>query len=89
MTLLEQLELWVKGESIHNTERDECCPDFSCCRPAVQASPEDREAFYKAFNAADRATMDRMLARFLSVMLVAEGNTVAISEDIIRDSLDD
>ncbi len=28
-----QLEEWVKGISIHNTKDEECCPDFSCCKP--------------------------------------------------------
>jgi len=28
----EQLTEWVKGNSIHNKEQDECCPDFSCCK---------------------------------------------------------
>ena len=27
----KQLEQWVLGNSIHNKESDECCPDFSCC----------------------------------------------------------
>ena len=26
-----QMWLWVFGKSTHNTLRDECCPDFSCC----------------------------------------------------------
>ena len=28
MTSDEQLKEWVKGNSIHNPDRDECCPDF-------------------------------------------------------------
>ena len=26
-----QMWLWVFGKSTHNTLRDECCPDGSCC----------------------------------------------------------
>jgi hypothetical protein len=30
---LAQAEAWVRGESKHNDIDNECCPDFSCCRP--------------------------------------------------------
>lgn len=33
MTPEEQLREWVKGNNIHNPDRDECCPDFACCQP--------------------------------------------------------
>lgn len=26
---------WVQGVSEHNRIDDECCPDFSCCYPAL------------------------------------------------------
>lgn len=26
---------WIRGESQHNKVDDECCPDFSCCMPAL------------------------------------------------------
>ena len=31
VSIYYQMWLWVFGKSIHNTLRDECCPDFSCC----------------------------------------------------------
>ena len=34
---LYQLDEWVKGNPIHNNVDDECCPDFSCCRPELLA----------------------------------------------------
>lgn len=45
MSPLEQLELWVKGENIHNHERDECCPDFACCQPNNHFPSELRKKF--------------------------------------------
>lgn len=26
---------WAKGEPYHERVNDECCPDFSCCYPAL------------------------------------------------------
>jgi hypothetical protein len=63
-----QLDLWVKGESVHNTVRDECCPDFSCCGSAL-APKEARERFAKAFEAGDSYVMNEMLGMFLGQML--------------------
>jgi len=37
MTPSDQLKHWLSGDSRHNTERDECCPDFSCCYPELLA----------------------------------------------------
>ncbi len=45
MTPDEQLAEWLKGNSIHNDERDECCPDFSCCEPSLLADQKTRQAF--------------------------------------------
>ena len=44
----EQLRRWVGGESVHNDQRDECCPDFSCCVPELKADAETRKAFADA-----------------------------------------
>ncbi len=48
MKAQQQLELWVAGKSVHNDERGECCPDFSCCSPELLAPKETREAFQRA-----------------------------------------
>jgi hypothetical protein len=68
MTPLEQLEKWVQGESVHNTERDECCPDFSCCQPELLAPKVTREAFAKAYRegGADSQIVSEMLIGFLA-----------------------
>jgi hypothetical protein len=60
MTCDEQLEQWCVGNSVHNHERDECCPDFSCCNPAAAAPMEERILFR------DRPELrDAMLMGFL------------------------
>lgn len=42
--VLEQTERWVEGDARHNVVDDECCPDFSCCRPELfTLDPEERQ----------------------------------------------
>jgi hypothetical protein len=65
LTSDEQLRLWVNGESVHNTTPDECCPDFSCCRPELLADKETRILFSKA----DEQTRHAMLFGFLGAAL--------------------
>ena len=43
-----QLEKWVAGESLCPNTRDECCPDFSCCRPKLQWDEAKRVKFRDA-----------------------------------------
>lgn len=60
----EQLIAWVAGEPIHNVARDECCPDFSCCRPELLWPEEQRQLF------ADRPELrDDMLMMALGAAL--------------------
>ena len=60
----DQLTEWVKGNSIHNQEKDECCPDFSCCTGKI--APKDvRERFAKAYYKKDEKTQNEMLMMFL------------------------
>lgn len=56
-----QLDSWVVGRSIHNEIDDECCPDFSCCNPAIRIAIGEKQAF-KAASPRDR---ERMLVFFL------------------------
>lgn len=44
-----QLDLWIKGVSIHDQEAGGCVPDFSCCHPSLLAIFEERVAFVLAF----------------------------------------
>lgn len=71
MTSEEQLKSWVEGNPVHNPDRDECCPDFSCCRPGLLASEEERKRFY----AGDSKTRNEMLTIFLKRMIADEFET--------------
>lgn len=68
----EQLDLWVSGKPVHNAERDECCPDFSCCRPHLLASEEERIAFKNA----TEGQRVGILAKFLGRLLEDAGHEV-------------
>lgn len=60
----EQLKAWVAGQSVHNPDTDECCPDFSCCVTELQAPQEERSAFFGAWERGDVAIMERFLTTF-------------------------
>ena len=66
MTSNKQMRQWVEGKSIHNIERDECCPDFSCCNPELLANKEDRKLFYECSQIKRTDVTDKMLMDFLS-----------------------
>jgi hypothetical protein len=87
----EQLREWVKGNPIHNPytpiaemEGGECCPDFSCCNGDL-APLEVREAFKKAHDEGDVATVHKMLADFMDAMLEKNGHRVVSSADVVAD----
>lgn len=67
MTSDEQLEQWVAGNPVHNHDRDECCPDFSCCQPKLLAPKEVREKFRDA----DDQTREGILMHFLGACIAA------------------
>lgn len=77
----EQLENWVKGKSVHNIVDNECCPDFSCCKPNLLASQEVRDEFLKATNEDNEKKVHAMLMQFLSKLLDDElpGKSVHIN----------
>jgi len=71
-----QLAEWVKGNPIHNLIDDECCPDFSCCKPESFQPLEIRKTFAAVCKKADEEGFNidhhphydekmRMLASFL------------------------
>ena len=65
MKIEKQLKLWVKGESVHNDERNECCPDFSCCQSHLLAPKYERRTFLEAYKRGDDKTKANMLIEFL------------------------
>jgi hypothetical protein len=64
---LDQLNKWVEGISEHNTERDECCPDFSCCHPSAFVKDKvARTKFRDAYLAGNEELQEKMLMMFLA-----------------------
>jgi hypothetical protein len=53
-----QLNEWVKGNSIHNEKDNECCPDFSCCKKDCLQPKEVRETFSMVFKKASEETFN-------------------------------
>ena len=41
-----QTKAWVEGRSVHNIIDDECCPDFSCCRPELFTADKEQRKQY-------------------------------------------
>ena len=66
MTPTEQLGLWLEGKSVHNDERNECCPDFSCCKPELLADLEVRQLFHTAYATGAQHIYNALLMGFLS-----------------------
>lgn len=57
-----QLDLWRRGQPVHNDIDNECCPDFSCCRGRQHmASDKLRELFCK-----DPASRQPMMEMFIA-----------------------
>ena len=81
MKKLIQLAMWVEGTSHHDCEHNECCPDFSCCRPELLAPREEREMFMAAFIAGHDRQVERMLAMFLGRSLAGCGKKLFIATD--------
>ncbi len=67
----EQLDSWVEGVPKHDRSRNECCPDFSCCRQDLLWSPEKRRIFAEAFRAKNHKVYDAMLMESLGALLAS------------------
>lgn len=65
MKLDEQLKMWKAGISVHNMETDECCPDFSCCKPECAATAEERVRYVSAHVSGDKTVLHPMIGRFI------------------------
>jgi len=60
---------WLNGNPQHNKIDNECCPDFSCCKPELLAPIEIRQLFYNAEINNNHRLVDRLLGEFLSKMI--------------------
>ena len=61
----EQLKLWVEGTPEHCDATGECCPDFSCCKPELLASEDERRVFAEAVATSNEDLKMQMLGNFL------------------------
>lgn len=77
MTVFEQLNLWVEGESVHDDKLKQCCPDFSCCNKKVSTPKAVKEIFRNAFLKDNQAVVNRMLMEFLSNALSGKNVYIA------------
>lgn len=64
MEYKEQLQLWVDGNSTCIKD-EQCCPDFSCCMPELQAPKEERELFQQLYLAEKHSEYEGILMMFL------------------------
>jgi len=71
-SLDHQIREWAKGNSTHNHEFNECCPDFSCCKSHLQAPEEVRQIYYNAYSKGDDKTTHRLLGEFLTRLVESE-----------------
>lgn len=84
MKPVEQLNLWVEGKSVHNDERDECCPDFSCCHKQVNTPKAVKEVFRNAYLKGNHTVTNRMLMEFLGNAFSSENNIYIAGLDASR-----
>ena len=69
-----QVVEWAKGNPIHNNVDDECCPDFSCCKPDLLQPEFVRTTFLRA----SREQRESMCFSFLASGLAEFGENVTI-----------
>jgi hypothetical protein len=64
-----QVTRWVEGIPLHNTVRDECCPDFSCCGSPLMPL-ESRQRLKDAHDIGDEDTVQSICMMGLSGLVV-------------------
>lgn len=74
-----QLKQWVIGNSVHNKEKDECVPDFSCCNDKMNTSKETKERFCRAVELCDERTKNEILGIFLAQAIQTIGKNVYVA----------
>lgn len=71
----EQLRRWAAGDPVCPNSSHECCPDFSCCRPALLWPADKREKFV----AADQGTREKMMMESLGTILTETETKVYVT----------
>lgn len=78
MKISDQLIFWFNGHSFHDDERDQCCPDFSCCNSKIDTPISVRKQYLLAFLDGDKKTLNHWNGVFLRVAL----NTIEGGQDV-------
>ena len=76
-----QLKNWLAGKPLHNYARDECCPDFSCCKPELLAPLHEREAFCLLSDKERMPMLMVFLQRLVSLAFEESGKKVYVAGD--------
>lgn len=85
LTPEKQLELWVGGQSVHNSARDECCPDFSCCHQDMLWTVDKRKEFAEAFIDENLERTDDMMVESIESLMRLEFPNLEV--DVIKGTL--
>ena len=68
-SVTHQVTCWEDGNPLHNTVRDECCPDFSCCNGGNMMSKDARTRLLEAHIDGDEETVQQICMMGLSVLV--------------------
>ena len=82
-----QVKEWANGVSYHNDVEDECCPDFSCCKPELLAHEEIRKTFLNASREQRESMCYAFLGSSLSLVLPNKNIHIANGKDEITSPL--
>ena len=77
----EQLTRWAAGESVCPNTKHECCPDFSCCRPASAWPLENRAKFQQA----SQGEREKMMMGSLGALMQSAGAKVYVTRGDPKD----
>lgn len=83
----KQLELWVSGQSVHNSRTGDCCPDFSCCRPEFEWNIKAKKKFAEAYINEDVKTYQKMQIKSIEALIREDYPEMEI--DVIKGTLYD
>jgi len=84
-SVTHQVGNWADGIPTHNPIRDECCPDFSCCDPALLMDESLRKRFLKSHVSEDYETRDKILGMALSAAFPTFDEDVDVCVDVWGD----
>ena len=82
-SVTHQVENWADGLPLHNTVRDECCPDFSCCNGGKMMAEESRQRLLDAHNKGDSELVETICLMGLSSLCADSDVSVHIAGDSI------